>query len=277
MGHQRPVSALKRVAKSILFGPLVPQAAWERLHRLALSGMNIGSGSSLRDSGEAWVIDHLLRQPSLSDRPVLFDVGANVGDYAEMLRSRLGEAATLHCFEPSLATFARLKERFGAVPGVHLHPLALSDAPGEAVLYSSPDHSALSSMYDRNLEHVGLRLGERETVQLTTVDRFSSDNGIPRIHFMKLDCEGHELKVLAGAREMLDRGAVDLVQFEFGGCNLDSRTYLRDFFLLLSPRFRIYRILRRGVAFVERYREKDEIFTTTNFLAVRAGLSLDLG
>ena len=269
---------LKRAVKDFLFGPLVPQAAWARLHRLALQGMNIGSGSDLSDSGETWVLDRLLRDLRQFDAPVVFDVGANVGAYAAAILERLGSAVKLHCFEPSEKTFAQLRRRLGSDSSVSLHHMGLSDAPGEAVLYSSAstEQSGMSSMYDRDLDHLGLRLGDKETIRLTTVDLFCRENRIERIHFMKLDCEGHELKVLAGAREMLDRGAIDFVQFEFGGCNLDSRTYLRDFFQLLSPRFRVYRILRRGVAPIDRYREQDEIFTTTNFIAAQSELSSTL-
>jgi FkbM family methyltransferase len=266
------VFGFKRAVKNILFGPLVPQAAWARLHRLALQGMNIGSGSDLADSGEMWVLDRLARHLRSISAPVVFDVGANVGDYAAAVRERLGSAVRLHCFEPSEKTFVELERRLGGRSGVSLHNVGLSDAPGEAVLYASPsaEQSGMSSMYDRDLSHLGLKLGTEETIQLTTIDRFCRENGVERAHFVKLDCEGHELKVLAGGREMLERGAIDFVQFEFGGCNLDSRTYLKDFFRVFSPRFRILRILRRGVEPVDRYREQDEIFTTTNFIAARS-------
>jgi hypothetical protein len=47
----------------------------------------------------------------------------------------------------------------------------------------------------------------------------------------------------------------------------DARTYLRDFVDAL-PGYRLYRIVREGVVPVA-YDERWEIFTTTNFLAVR--------
>jgi len=273
------VVALKRAVKSILFGPLVPQAAWVRLHRLALQGMNIGSAGHPSDSGELWVLDRALRHAMAAEAPVVFDVGANVGDYAEAVCERAGGRVQLHCFEPSAKVFAKLEQRVGGKPGVTLHRVGLSDAPGEAVLHSSANEaeSGMSSLYDRKLDHVGIRLGQTETIHLTTIDRFCEAHGVERVHFMKLDCEGHELKVLAGGRRMIERGAVDMVQFEFGGCNLDSRTYLKDFFDVLTPRYALYRVLRRGVQPLPVYREQDEIFTTTNFLAVRPEVASLLG
>jgi FkbM family methyltransferase len=264
---------LKRMVKDVLFGPLVPQAAWEWLHQLALRGMNIGGGSNVTESGELWVIekvaDHLRRLAS----PVVFDIGANVGSYCALLLEHLPGPVDLHCFEPSVAAYRELQHRLGARAGVHLHRLGLSDASGEAFLHGTPDNTAMSSMYARDLPHLGLKLDSRESIELATIDGICGQFRIEHVGFMKLDCEGHELKVMQGGRSLFERGAVDLVQFEFGGCNLDSRTYLKDFFEFLTPRFRIHRVLRRGLAPVDRYRETGEIFTTTNFLAVRTGVA----
>jgi Methyltransferase FkbM domain len=87
-----------------------------------------------------------------------------------------------------------------------------------------------------------------------------------KIHLLKLDVEGSEIDILRGADELLENGGIDFLQFEFGGCNIDSRTYFRDFYDLLSPRFRIFRIVTDGLRAVDEYREIGEIFTTTNYL-----------
>jgi hypothetical protein len=84
-----------------------------------------------------------------------------------------------------------------------------------------------------------------------------------------MDVEGNELKVLNGSKGMLNEGKIDFIQFEFGGCNIDSRTYFQDFFYLLKERYRIYRIIGDGLYEIRQYREQFEIFTTTNFFAER--------
>jgi hypothetical protein len=81
--------------------------------------------------------------------------------------------------------------------------------------------------------------------------------------------EGHELAVLKGAHRMIDRNAIEIIQFEFGGTSLDSRSYFKDFFQLLSPKYRIYRILPRGLRELKAYSEKLEIFQSANYLAIR--------
>jgi hypothetical protein len=56
---------------------------------------------------------------------------------------------------------------------------------------------------------------------------------------------GHELQALEGAAELLRAGRIRAIQFEFGGANVDSRTFFRDFWNLLYGRFgySLYQIL----------------------------------
>ncbi len=63
---------------------------------------------------------------------------------------------------------------------------------------------------------------------------------------------------------------VRAVQFEFGGANIDTRTYFRDFWYLFTEAgFDLFRITPFGPQRLGRYRERDEFFSTTNYVAVR--------
>jgi hypothetical protein len=110
---------------------------------------------------------------------------------------------------------------------------------------------------------------ELERVSVASLDDFCKRHSIRSIDLLKLDAEGHELPILRGASGLLRDGAIRAIQFEFGGCDLDSDTTLRDFFDLLSPNYEIFRILRNGLRPVT-YSERWEIFMTTNFLALRS-------
>jgi hypothetical protein len=115
-----------------------------------------------------------------------------------------------------------------------------------------------------------------ETARLTTIDRFAEERAIGFIHLLKMDVEGHEYQVLAGASHMLESRAIAIIQFEFGNCNIASRTYFQDFYYLLEPNYRIYRILGQGLCPVRGYRESQEVFLTTNYLAVAKNLDARL-
>jgi hypothetical protein len=74
--------------------------------------------------------------------------------------------------------------------------------------------------------------------------------GISRINLLKLDVEGAEHRVLRGFDSMMDRAAIDVVQFEFGMVNVDSKFLLKDFWQLFSARdFVLGPVMPNGVRF----------------------------
>ena len=120
----------------------------------------------------------------------------------------------------------------------------------------------------RDIDHLGITMAHSEEITVKRLDAFCREHKIDRIDLLKIDVEGGELSVLKGATEMLNAGAIHMIQFEFGPCHIDARVFFKDFFRLLSPRYHIYRVLRDGLKLVDKYREADEIFLTTNYLAV---------
>jgi len=70
---------------------------------------------------------------------------------------------------------------------------------------------------------------------------------------------------------MLSSQSIDIVCFEFGGTNIDSKTYFRDLWRFLQKRqYSVYRITPAGYLFhVDKYKEYYEQFRTTNFVALR--------
>jgi hypothetical protein len=94
------------------------------------------------------------------------------------------------------------------------------------------------------------------------------EKNVEKIHFLKLDIEGHELKALNGVKEMIGNRKIDFIQFEFGGCNIDSRTFFQDFFYLLKDNNTWYRILKNGLFEIPEYKETCEIFITAYYLAI---------
>ena len=68
-------------------------------------------------------------------------------------------------------------------------------------------------------------------IKIKTLNNYINQNNIAYISYLKLDIEGNELSALEGAKDYLLGGFIKIIHFEYGGCSLDSRTYLRDFFL----------------------------------------------
>lgn len=235
------------------------------LARAILRDCGFGSGAPLGDSNEECVFE-LVK----GEAPVLFDVGAHTGEYTLLFKRRFPQARVF-CFEPSQENFARLGQSTAALSGVDCRRCALGKEAGEATLYRDQAVSSLASLTKRRLAHYAIAMEIEETVAVTTVDRFLREQGIAYIDLMKIDVEGHELDVLEGAAESLGAGRIGVVQFEFGGCNLDTRTNFQDFFYFFTARhdFKLFVVTRYGLAPVQAYREIYEQYQTTNFVAVR--------
>lgn len=236
--------------------------------------MNAGRGGSIVSSGERWVLETLL--PSVASgvtRPVnVLDVGAHRGEFGIMAATRLGASARVVFVEPAAELATSLRTIATGLPDATVVEMGLSDAEEERQLYAEAQGSALASVYDRRLDHFGITVRPVGTARFTTLDLLLTTLGIDRVHLLKLDVEGHEISVLRGGKAAIAAGQIDIIQFEFGGANIDSGTYLRDFWQELSPQYRIYRLLMNGLDELHAYDERDEIFVTSNFVAIRRGV-----
>lgn len=241
------------------------QRFFEKLYNTSVQGMNYGFGDNIYRGGEVGAIKYVASK--LNDRKaVVFDVGANKGSYTKEL-STFFTNADIYCFEPSKATYDMLVSNVGELPGVHCCNFGFGKEASMVELYSDAEGSGIASLYDRRLGHFGIALQSKETISIQRIDEFCKSEQIDHIDFLKLDIEGHELAALEGAGEMLKQKKIRFIQFEFGGCNIDSRTYFQDFWYLLSPNYNISRIVSDGMHPIKRYSETLEIFRTINYLA----------
>jgi len=245
-------------------------------HTLSLFGMNYGGGGLIRDSGEIWVLQNVIR-PALAgvDAPVVFDVGANAGEYSLLTRRELPQAK-IFAFEPAAATYQQLRKQLSQVDGHSITPynFGFSDADRSVEFFSyaiEGNEVSLLASVDQRLptQNVSVEVRHSEQIKVRTLDSFCAAENIARIDLLKLDVEGHELAVLRGAREMLGRGGIRIIQFEFGPANIYSRTFFYDFWTLLSDAFDMFRIVPNGMTPIAYYGEHREIFLTTNYLALR--------
>jgi FkbM family methyltransferase len=232
--------------------------------------MGIGSGTSVYSSGEQILIKKLLelKLPEVT----IFDVGANQGQFSGLILSGLKDKIDfrLHSFEPSVYSYEKLKEKIGASGNVTLNNFGLGKKEGEADLFYDNEGSGLASLTKRELSHFNLDFNKSERVQIKTVDSYCISGNINIIDLLKIDVEGHELDVLEGSTKMFDNKKIRMVSFEFGGCNIDTRTFFRDFFnFFRSRKMELYRITHSGGLLpISFYREIYEQFRTTNFLSV---------
>jgi len=259
-------------------GNALAQSFLEFIVILAQYLMGIGSGGVVADSGEkialTWAIGNrkgcLLGDNSLKRTLCIFDIGANIGQFAGIAKGVLNAHPYLiHCFEPSRYTFEQLKFNIGDDNRFRLNNIALGKNVGYSSLFYDEEGSGLASMTKRKLEHFGIDFDLSELISVDTVDNYCDRLQIDKIHLLKMDVEGHELDVLSGASRFLEDRRIEAILFEFGGCNIDNRSFLQDYFYFFKKygHNRIFRITPSGyLSPLDKYREINEQFRTTNFL-----------
>jgi FkbM family methyltransferase len=233
------------------------------LSKQLLVAQGFGAGGHISSSGETGVF-RLVK----ANAPTLFDVGGHVGEYSEAFLSAFPRGRS-YIFEPSANHVEMLRRRLGARPEVAIFPLGLGPEAGTLPLYKDRDISGLASLSQRRLEHFNVRMDQVEMVTISTIDTIVAEISLSAIDLLKLDVEGHEFSVLRGATKAMERGIIKLVQFEFGGCNLDTRTNLQDFFYFFKSFNFVIGLVQPGggIQLLEHYDEFYEQYQTTNFVA----------
>jgi len=232
--------------------------------------MGVGSGAHAESSGEIRVLANLA---SYGDPPfVIFDVGANQGQFLQITLDNVDlEMTRIHCFEPSGTAFSILSNRYYGYRNINLNNCGVGAVTGEAVLYFDKPGSGLASLTQRRLAHFGINHNQHEIVKILTLDAYCEENSIIEITLLKIDVEGHELDVLHGASKMMKKKAIRAISFEFGGCNIDTRTFLQDYWYLFQENgMKLYRVTPGGyLHLIDSYKEIMEQMLTTNFIATR--------
>ena len=202
----------------------------------------------------------------LRTKPNIFiDIGANKGLYTQGVLNEV-ESIEMHVFEPSELNYKILKDKFSFLNTIKINKIALSKSKSKANLFSDITGSGLGSLTKRRLDHLDIEMAYEEEVDLIRFDEYWNENSTI-IDYVKIDVEGHELDVLEGFGKLILK--TKLIQFEFGGCNIDTRTYFQDFwYFFLERNFIIYRITPRGLLRIPSYKEKYEFFQTTNYIAL---------
>lgn len=177
-------------------------------HAFTLSGSDSDNYyGQLPDDGD--LTDSVMRglRPYLPEDAVCVDVGANVGLYSLAL-SAIAPRGHVFAFEPSPHAIGHLRENIeqNGVANVEVSDLALSDHTGTVAFHDFDFFSAGSFAVDDgslfSSDSFGSDLLE---VPATTLDEFFAAHPTSRLDLIKIDVEGAELAVLAGAGATLER------------------------------------------------------------------------
>jgi FkbM family methyltransferase len=220
-----------------------------------INGENSGNMSH---NGELDLLRNVVKKCS-----IIFDVGAKNGEWTKLALG-LNPLVEIHCFEPMKESFARLSSN-KFPPNVYLNNFGISSESGVRDIYVETD-----SLYKRTGLHLegGAIVPEKtETIKLETLDTYCTQRKMTTIDFLKMDIEGHEFAAFQGARRLLAEERILRIQFEYGGCNIDARVLLKDFFELFSnTNYAFYKIMPKKIEKIVHYDQRLENFQYKNLL-----------
>ena len=146
--------------------------------------------------------EHLTRFFRHFEVDCVFDVGANAGQYADMIRSRCGYSGPIVSFEPIPDLAAAMKSRAGS--NWFVEQMAITDAPGEVAFNVAAD-SQFSSMNDPSeqprFQSHSATLRTIKVPASTLADQFEKYARLIgfRRPFLKMDTQGSDLVVARSA------------------------------------------------------------------------------
>jgi FkbM family methyltransferase len=176
-----------------------------RLYRLvkATGGLDTAPGRRIFEASYLFYKDRLEAGPIEMLRPyvrpgtVVIDVGANMGYFTRRFATWVWEGGRVIAVEPEAENFARLQHTVslaGLADVVEAVQAAVAERTGVGLLEINPGHPG-----DHRLGTAGI------PVAMTTIDDLLAARGWPEVSLIKVDVQGAEACVVAGARRTLER------------------------------------------------------------------------
>ncbi len=207
----------------------------------------------------------------IKDCSVVFDVGANIGEWTKLVL-KYNPDIDIHCFEPIKANYQKLLlNKFTG--NVNCNNSGISSKVGHCKIYRE-----VQSLYQRSGLKAGWGIGKLdkiEKIKLDTIDHYCKIYNIKSIDLLKMDIEGHEFAALQGAERMIGSEKIKRIQFEYGGCNIDSKVLLKDFFELFNnKKYIFYKIMPKRLIKIPEYDQRLENFAYKNFVILHKSVAV---
>lgn len=185
----------------------------------------------------------LLLQPGMT----VIDVGANVGIHTSIAARSVAPDGTVYSFEPVPENYDILVQNLARnhLTNVVVEKFAIGNEVGHSTIYladhSIGTHSLLRSNDSNSVKSL--------SVPVTTLDSYFADQMPDVVNLLKIDVEGYEPNVLAGAIELI--GRTDQLLIEYNRVSIEANGGVDSFIALLAGFDYLYQINERSHALTE--------------------------
>ena len=135
----------------------------------------------------------------LRDGMTVVDIGANQGELTAVAAACVGPFGHVVAYEPAPATAQALRLRLGDAPHVEIRQCALADRVGKSAFYVDASKSTSSTLY------TGAIGPARQEIRVTVRTLDAEMSELAPIDLIKIDAQGAEGRIFAGARRLLKR------------------------------------------------------------------------
>jgi|TARA_B110000037_G_C17056759_1_gene480123 FkbM family methyltransferase len=262
----------KKISKVyvIIFGRKIMQPVNNLVLSLSLKGNGYMNYGSFKDSGEKFFINLIRDELKLS-----LDIGANVGNYTEMLLSDTNSKVI--SFEPLPKAFDKLKLiKSDYKDRLEIHNVAIGIKDEVLELFYGTEKSEKASLM-KDLEKISFIKEQNKnkvSVQVRQLDYFQNYFKDEVIDFIKIDTEGFEYEVLMGAKNILEIHQPKFIQVEFNWHQLIKKQTLHNFSELIKFSD-VFKILPYGnkLLHIDPFRPENNIYHLSNYVFIRKDIS----
>lgn len=256
--------------------PVLRRLAWRLGRRLYVSARGEQIAADIESDGETYLQAQVIANIPPAEKLQALDIGANQGDWTKHLLSLAPptrynkKCLSVELFEPVPSTRERLFKMLQMTDkeGVcQVHSLAISNQAGSFQMAIMSETGGTNSLhFDGSANQPP---GGWITVQTSTLTEFCASRVIDRIHLVKCDTEGHDFKVLAGAKELFATGRIDVFQFEYNHQWIFSRCYLKDVFDLMKRMpYRVGKLQPGSIEIFDEWHPELDRFFQSNYVLI---------
>ena len=188
-------------------------------------------------------LSKILKDITFYKCPTIFDVGGNEGESIDFFLN-LFDNPKIYSFEPETKSYQKLLKKYGKNKTINLFKFAFGNKKEELKLKINvkSSTSTLSKINVKskyyylkslilNRSKNNVFLGE-EKVKVKKIDDFFYQKKIKTIHILKIDTEGFELNVIKGAKKVMKKTKIIIIEFQLNDMYLNYYPKKIDDFLI---------------------------------------------